>query len=111
MTGSGGSNLKSKPPVAVETSQPAYTEAARNAKLEGRVVLRVNIGTDGLAHDIEVVQSLGYGLDDSAVECASHWRFRPGTANGVPVTVPATILFFFKLEEPPNDAERFLSAF
>jgi protein TonB len=111
MTGTGGSKLKSKLPVAVETPQPVYTEDARNAKVEGRVVLRVNIGTDGLARDIEVVEGLGYGLDDSAVECTSHWRFRPGTANGVPITVPATILFFFKPEEPANDAERFPSAF
>src|SRR5579864_3734896 len=77
-----------KPPVVVHKTEPAYTEDARKAKVEGAVVLRANIGADGRPHDIRVIKRLGYGLDDSAVECLSQWLYRPGTANGAPITVP-----------------------
>jgi len=86
-----------KPPIVAHKTEPAYTEDARNAKVEGAVTLRAEIGTDGKAHAIRVIQGLGYGLDESAAKCLSEWRYRPGTANGTPVTVPATIEFFFSL--------------
>jgi hypothetical protein len=59
---------------------------------------RVYIGTDGLAHDIHVIEGLGYGLDDSAVHCVRRWRFHPGSTGGVPIAVPATIEMFFELD-------------
>jgi protein TonB len=86
-----------KPPVVVHKTEPAYTEDARKAKVEGAVTLWAEIGTDGRAHDIRVIQGLEYGLNESATKCLSEWRYRPGTANGVPVTVPATIEIFFSL--------------
>jgi TonB family protein len=65
--------------------------------VEGAVTLRAEIRTDGTAHDIRVIKGLGYGLDESAIECLSQWRFRPGTANGAAVTVLATIEILFSL--------------
>jgi TonB family protein len=77
-----------KPPVIVLKTEPSYTEDARKAKAEGTVTLAAEIRTDGKAHAIRVIKGLGYGLNESAVECLSEWRYRPGTANGTPVTVP-----------------------
>lgn len=87
-----------KPPVVAHKTEPAYTEDARKAKVEGTVTLRADIGIDGKAHAIHVIEGLGYGLNESAAKCLSEWRYRPGTANGVPVTVPATIEIFFTLD-------------
>jgi TonB family protein len=86
------------PPVVVRKTEPAYTEDARKAKADWAVILRANIGADGRPQAIRVIKGLGYGLDDSAVKCLSEWRYRPGTANGIPVMVPATIEIFFSLE-------------
>jgi hypothetical protein len=57
-----------------------------------------DIGIDGKAHAIRVIQGLGYGLNENAAKCLSEWRYRPGTANGVSVTVPAPIEIFFSLD-------------
>jgi periplasmic protein TonB len=77
---------KTKPPVVIRKAMPKYTDEARKAKVEGAVFLQALIGTDGKAHNILVIRSLGYGLDEKAVECLSQWRFRPGTRDGVPVS-------------------------
>jgi TonB family protein len=45
--------------------------------IHGVVVLHATIGTDGLAHDIQVVRPLGYGLDELAVEAVKKWTFEP----------------------------------
>jgi outer membrane biosynthesis protein TonB len=37
------------------------------------------------------------GLDEKAIEAVGHWRFRPGTNNGVPVRVRARIEVNFRL--------------
>jgi protein TonB len=87
-----------KPPVVVRKTEPAYTEDARKAKVEGAVTLWAEIRTDGKPYAIRVTKGLGYGLDESAINCLSEWRYRPGTANGIPVTVPATIEIFFSLD-------------
>jgi TonB family protein len=59
--------------------------AAHNAKIDGMVVLSTTIGTDGLAHDIQVKRPLGYGLDELAVEALKRWTFTPAKSQGKPV--------------------------
>jgi len=76
---------------------PKYTDEARDAKISGSVRLSVVIGTDGLAHDINVVESLDSGLDLKAVEAVQQWKFVPGQKDGEPVPVRATIEVNFKL--------------
>ena len=46
---------------------------------------------------IRVQQGLGKGLDQQAVLAVRQWKFSPGTANGRPVRVSATIEINFKL--------------
>lgn len=77
--------------------EPAYTEEARKAKIDGSVLLSLVIGADGLAHDISILKSLDSGLDRSAAEALQLWHFAPGTLKGEPVAVRATIEVNFKL--------------
>jgi protein TonB len=58
---------------------PQYSEEARLAHINGRVVLRVIIGTDGLVKDVKVVESVGYGLDENCVSAVRTWEFTPAT--------------------------------
>ncbi len=53
-----------------------YTEAAKNAGIKGTVRLSALVGIDGCARDIRVLSSLGYGLDESAVDAVKRWRWR-----------------------------------
>jgi protein TonB len=92
------SDVINRTPVVIEKTDPEYTEEARNAKVEGAVVLQVEIATDGRARNIHVVKSLGYGLDEKAIECVRQWRFRPGVKHGTRVRMPAMIEVNFHLK-------------
>jgi TonB family protein len=85
------------PPSLIQKVEPEYSEEARLAKYQGTAVVAVKIGTDGTAQDMRVVRSLGFGLDDKAVQAISQWHFKPGTKDGEPVTVMATIEVNFRL--------------
>jgi TonB family protein len=84
-------------PRVLYREDPQYTEDARRDKISGPVVLTVVIGTDGMAHDISVTQSLDPGLDRQAALAIQKWHFAPGTLNGQPVAVQAVIEVNFKL--------------
>jgi len=86
------------PPTVLFKTEPVYTEEARNANIEGTVVLSLEIDTDGLAQNIEVTRSLDGGLDQSAVAAVQQWRFKPGEKNGTPVRVAAKIEINFRLK-------------
>jgi periplasmic protein TonB len=63
------------PVTCVYCPQPGYTEEARKAKLQGKLLLHVLVGPDGRAQRIEIVQGLGMGLDERAIEAIHGWRF------------------------------------
>ncbi len=51
----------------------------------GRVLVRVQVGTDGRALQVQLLKSSGYTrLDDNALATVARWRFKPGSVNGVP---------------------------
>ncbi len=84
-------------PMLLHKVEPSYTEEARAAKFAGTVLLYVEIGPDGFAHNVSVKKGLGMGLDEKAIEAVEQWTFRPGTMDGQPVTVAATIEVNFRL--------------
>ena len=63
-------------PAALFTPGAPYTSAAAKAKIKGTVFLHASIGTDGCAHNLTLVRGLGYGLDESAMDAVSKWRFK-----------------------------------
>jgi TonB family protein len=86
-----------KAPSLLSKVEPEYSEEARSAKYSGTAVLKVVVDVDGLAKNIEVVNSLGMGLDEQAVLAIQRWKFKPGEKDGVPVPVMAKIEVNFKL--------------
>ena len=77
--------------------KPAYTEEARNLKLEGQVSLEVVFLSNGSLRITRVVRGLGHGLDKAAEQAALQVRFRPATRGGVPVDSSGTINITFAL--------------
>ena len=84
-------------PVLLSKTEPEYSEEARKAKHQGTVMLYVQIDTSGHATHIQVIKSLGLGLDEKAIEAVNKWKFSPGKKDGKPVTVEATIEVNFRL--------------
>jgi TonB family protein len=90
------------PPKVISKVEPDYSEEARDAKVEGRVILEVVIRPDGRAHNIGVRKGLGRGLDGKAMEAIEKWTFQPGQKDGKPVAVAATIEVNFRLLDDPK---------
>jgi protein TonB len=88
------------PPVVIYKVEPEYTKEAIEAKRQGTVAISVVITAEGVASDLAVVRGLGLGLDEKAMECVRQWRFKPGTRNGEPIAVKATIEINFLLPAP-----------
>lgn len=91
---SGGDVL---PPKLLAKVEPTYSEEARAARLTGTAVLLLEVDANGVPQNITVLRSPGLGLDAEAIVAVTKWRFQPGTKNGVPVAVLATIEVNFRL--------------
>lgn len=84
-------------PTLLSKVEPEYSDEARQAKHQGRVLLEVVVGVDGRATDIHVRGQLGMGLDERAIEAVRQWRFKPGTKDGKAVPVMASVEVSFRL--------------
>lgn len=87
-----------RPAVVLEQPPPAYTEEARRAKAEGRVVLDVLLTKEGTASTVAVVESLPHGLTEKASEAAGLIRFRPAEHLGRKASVVARVEYVFRLD-------------
>lgn len=86
------------PPKCLYKPLPQYTQEARDAKVEGIIMLQAIIRKTGQITDIKILKGIGHGLDESAIETLSkEWKFEPGTLDGQPVNVQAYIEITFRL--------------
>ncbi len=86
------------PPKCLYSPLPQYTQEARDAKVEGILLMQAIIRKNGQVSDIKILRSIGYGLDQSAIETVSkEWKFEPGKLDGQPVNVQANIEVSFRL--------------
>src|SRR5262249_8373091 len=86
-----------KPPRAIYTPEPEYSEKARRAKYQGTVILSIVVDRQGDHSRVSWVRPLGMGLDQNAMEGVTRWRFDPATRNGQPVAVKMNIEVSFNL--------------
>ena len=76
---------------------PAYTDEARNLKLQGEVLLEVMFGANGSLHVNRVVRGLGHGLDETAIAAANKMRFKPAMRAGQAVDSTAVVHVVFQM--------------
>lgn len=76
---------------------PAYTNEARNLKIEGEVLLQVVFEASGKLRVVRVVRGLGHGLDQAAVQAAEQIKFKPAQREGQPADSTATLHIVFQL--------------
>jgi protein TonB len=83
-------------PGVVTRVVPAYPDMAREAGVDGSVLLRVLVGRDGRVHDVHVERSVPM-LDDAAIDAARRWVFTPALVDGHPIAVWVAIPIRFSL--------------
>lgn len=74
-------------PEKISGRPPVYTEEARKARVTGVVSLETIIDEQGNVTSVKVLEGLGMGLDEAAVEAVKAWKFKPATLDGRPVKV------------------------
>ncbi len=84
-------------PVKQHDPAPRYTEPARQAGIEGNVILVGIVDQSGKFVCVRPVRALPQGLTEAAIETVSRWRFRPAHLNGKPVSVSYNLAIRFQL--------------
>jgi TonB family protein len=73
-----------------------YPQDAKDHHIEGVVHLKVTIGTDGTAKELEAVSGHPL-LVKAALEAVRQWRYEPTEVKGEPVEVVTGVAVVFKL--------------
>jgi TonB family protein len=85
------------PPSIQREVKPVYTEEGRRRGVEGDVVMEVVVRADGTIGNVRVIQGLGSGLDQRAIDAVRQWRFFPARRLGAAVDVMVEIAVEFRL--------------
>jgi protein TonB len=76
--------------------RPAYPLLARQMKVQGAVILLVDIDKDGSIESLQILSGPAI-LADAAREAVKQWRFKPYLQNGVPIGTQARITVDFTI--------------
>lgn len=73
--------------AALTNSRIQYPPISRRMREEGRVVLRVLVGANGAAKEVQIKSSSGFSRLDNAARDAAlrNWRFTPSKRGGKPI--------------------------
>lgn len=75
-----------------------YPNIAKQAGLEGKVILLAYINEQGGVDDVKVVKGVGGGCDEEAINAIKKTKFTPGKSKGVATKVKLTLAITFKLK-------------
>ena len=76
---------------------PEYPEMARLSQMQGTVVVKVYVGTDGKVLDAQIVKGIHPMLDREALRAARQTLWNPGRQRGIPVPAWMAIPYNFTL--------------
>ena len=82
--------------LLIRQVKPEYPPLARQARVQGTVVLQAVIGKDGTVQDLHVVSGHPL-LTGAAIAAARQWLYRPYYLDGAPVEVDTQINVIFTL--------------
>ncbi len=85
------------PPRVIYQTDPEFSEEARKAKYQGTCVLGLVVDANGRPTAIRVINALGMGLDEKAIESVKNWKFEPGKKDGHDVSVEIAVEVDFHL--------------
>jgi protein TonB len=85
-----------KEPKKLKDVRPGYPDIARQARVQGVVILECTISPQGKVTDVKVLRGIPL-LDQAAIDAVKQWVYTPTLLNGVPVPVIMTVTVNFKL--------------
>jgi protein TonB len=86
-----------KPPKLIREVQPVYPEIARQARVEGIVIVEATTDVYGRVTSVKVLRSIPL-LDQAAIDAVRQWVYEPMVINGRPRPVVFTVTVRFQLK-------------
>jgi periplasmic protein TonB len=82
----------------IDNKHHHYPLEARKNKVEGKVVVKFIITKDGTPTKFEIVEGIGYGCDEAAIEALKKMpEWKPGLVAGKPVNTQLQTAYLYKL--------------
>ncbi len=87
-------------PVQIKSVLPVYPPMAKRAGVEGTVLVKALIDSEGRVRDVIIYKESGAnaGFEEAATQAARKTVWKPAIANGQPVAVWVTYAVKFKLQ-------------
>ena len=82
--------------LLIQRVEPTYPTLAKQARVQGEVVLSAVIDTNGQIQNLQLVSGHPM-LVPAAIAAVKQWRYKPYLLNGQPVEVETTITVIFNL--------------
>lgn len=76
---------------------PIYPPLALRARVEGTVILEINVDEEGNVTEVRVLQGNPL-LEDEAVRAVKQWKYSPTLLNGEPIPILSTVKVEFRLK-------------
>jgi protein TonB len=89
-----GGNIKE--PTKIKNVSPIYPDIAKQARVQGIVILECTISPQGRVTDVKVLRGIPL-LDQAGIDAVKQWQYTPTLLNGVPVPVIMTVTVNFRL--------------
>jgi protein TonB len=75
---------------------PTYPQLAKQARIQGSVVLQAEISKDGTIQNLQLISGHPM-LAPAAIEAVKQWRYKPYLLNGEPVAVETKVVVNYSL--------------
>jgi periplasmic protein TonB len=82
--------------LLIRKVQPNYPQLAKQARIQGQVVLQAEISKDGTIQNLQLISGHPM-LAPAAIEAVKQWRYKPYLLNGEPVAVDTQVIVNFSL--------------
>ncbi len=90
-----------KPPKIIKKVDPVYPEQARQARVEGNVILGTRTDIHGRVSQVMVYSSKDFSLVQAAKDAVEQWVYEPLIIDGKPREAVFTTQVRFKLQKEP----------
>lgn len=82
--------------LLIKKVQPLYPPLARQARIQGTVILHAEISKEGTIQNLQLISGHAM-LAPAAIEAVKQWRYKPYLLNGEPVAVETEVQVNFSL--------------
>jgi len=93
-----------KPPKLIKKVEPTYPDEAKEAELEGAVVVEATTDEKGNVKKVKIVKGEHDILNKAAADAVKQWKYEPMLIDGVPHGIQFTVTCRFSLDDKKTSA-------